>query len=161
MLIILTACGIQRTPLFLRGFCGYVKNARFLHEITMIFTIGLLGFSSLMYFPKLIAEYSDDYWGVSSDLKKQIEKGNLDQALIFVTSKYRNFSSANPPQKDSPIIYAINMDAKIDESKNYIPVFGKLEFNPHKNNLRNLVLMDYYPNRDVYIEKNGKLTKIR
>jgi 4-amino-4-deoxy-L-arabinose transferase-like glycosyltransferase len=136
LLIILTAYGMVR---LYECACTLHQKAG-IAFVALVYGMCVYGFA--FQYPVLFEKYADKYWKVDSHFLVDLDAYELENALVFVSSKYRNVASTNPPQDNANVIYAINKDF-------------------YDNTNHNQKLMDYYPNRSVYFESKGMLTRVR
>jgi hypothetical protein len=133
-LIITTAIGIVRTPATLRALGYSTKRAtitRYLAVALSIFYLGSVGLSSIMM-------HGLTYCG--GDLKVSagaIDAQIPDQSLVLANTSYTWLGVFLPPMDGNRVIYAKDLKEK------------------------NKILMDYYPDRSIYIETPGGFKRIR
>ena len=108
-----------------------LKNKNLDYHVAITLTIwDLIG-----HLTPLIRRYSNHYWDGDWRVVQKVRDEKLNNALIFVTSAYESAYSQNYPQFNGNIVYARNL--------------------PNKSQL-----MNQYPERDYYIEKNFQLLPI-
>ena len=135
-LILLTARGIIHTPDIVKEkFQSKLSkgNLRYFLSLIIGFCICVALCANV---PVLIKLYSDDYWGVNTEVQQAIEREKLSNAVVFVNSYYGSVLALNSPQLDSEIIYVRDLGVK------------------------NKLMMDYYPERKYYLASGRDIQEI-
>ena len=144
-ILILTAVGIRRIPVMLSGSNVSMSDSKILSGITATAILLLFVGSIVWRLPVNVRMYANHYVNNESDFYFSMMKQSQKPALIFIShglenggyywylQKYWGVDFANPPEDSAPVIFAIDSGSK------------------------NRALIDFYPNRIPYLERNGIL----
>ncbi len=101
----------------------------------VVFIVILFCFAAMKMYAPLYQLYARDFGGVSSTLFYEIEETLKNKkSLVFTNSKTHNFIFNNPPQDADSVIYVLDLEDK-----------------------ENQKMINFYPDRALYLEKNCKL----
>jgi hypothetical protein len=149
-LIILTAAGLRRLVALLAAL-KLAKRKAALGIVAVPLLICIMA-SLVFVLPGNVRRYAGPYMDSHKGFYRTMYAQSVKPALIFVgrvnpgdnvpkdhaTLHHRRIAFTNPPRDDAEIIFAIDLGDK-----------------------RNQKLMDYYPDRTVYLEIMGKLKLVR
>ena len=126
-LILLTAKGIMDTPDIMRERFHATSSKdqiRYLLNLVIAFC-SVVAVSANV--PQFVRMYSNNYWGVDTEVQQAVEREKITNAVVFVGSYYGSVLALNSPMLDSEIIYARDLTFK------------------------NKLMMEYYPDRRYYL----------
>jgi len=142
-LIILTAVGIRRVPTLLASWYVILPERNVLQGIIALIVSILFAGALASRLPDNLRMYSNHYGINYADFYFSLLAQSKKPALIFIEREktgyfwtYTRVEHANPPTNDAPVIFALDRDEK-----------------NHK-------LIEYYPNRNLYLERDGILYPI-
>jgi hypothetical protein len=136
-LIILTASGMLRVAHLVSGTTALARSPAAGRGAVGLVVIALYSISAATLLPARVTQFNSDYWGVDGRFHARLEKRPLQDALVLITGSYRNVSFNNPPSDGDRVIYARSFEDQ------------------------DWRLMDHYPDRWVYLERDGELQLIR
>jgi hypothetical protein len=155
-LIILTAAGIQRIPLLMRVLHIRMPRLRVVHGILALLIMVYFATAARLPLQDNLRRFSNSYVDNNPAFYHSLLAQAEAPALIFVGRKttdgkpptekllkddsiaaYRQVSFTFPPSPDDPVIFAFDRGDKANKK-----------------------LIDYFPDRNVYVEYNGKLTLV-
>ncbi len=143
-LAILSAVGLSRLPEVLERWGVHLQDRASGHGIAAVLLLFIWGTGWAQKMPDTIRHYANNYVNGNPGFYYSMLAQAKPPALVFIEyfdrpvrgykfSKYLYVAHTNPPKDDAPVIFAIDLGEK------------------------NRRLMEYYPLRNVYIERGGQL----
>jgi len=111
-LIVLTARGLQRVPVFVREILGLPVSSRRACAATASFVTVCFLFAVLGNIPPLIRYYGHDLGRVNAKVLQAVKQRGISRAIVFTRSNFGSVFTANSPLLNGDIIYARDLGEK-------------------------------------------------